>query len=261
MMAVGLTDSMDSAMHSSSNAKLPRGLRRVTRPDPLRVEIAESIKLHIVSGELSFGTHLVETELALALGVSRLPVREALQLLAQDGWVDLRRGLGAFVHAPTVKEVEEVFGVRTVLEAEAAKQAALKVAEGKIDPERLEQLTKIFREGQAEALSGDGIKIVDKNAELHSAIVQLPGNSVLAEMAALIEERVRWFFGAIAITRAPASWEEHALVVEAILEGKADRAYELMAEYCDRSRLGLVDLSYSGFLGNDDAERSGNTQK
>ncbi len=254
MISVELPSSVESALRSSSDSRLPQGLGRVTRPDPLRVEIAESIKSHILSGELGFGMHLVETELAISLGVSRLPVREALQLLAQGGWVDLRRGFGAFVHTPTTKEVDEVFSVRTVLEAEAARQAALMAANGKVSPENLQRLTQIFHEGLAEVSSGVAGKIIDRNADLHSVIVRLPGNGVLAEMAALIEERVRWYFGAIAIMRAPASWEEHASIVEAIVDGKAERAHQLMAEHCERSRIGLVDLSLSGFLMNDDAE-------
>ena len=64
------------------------------------------------------------------LGVSRVPVREALQLLSQDGWVDLRAGFGTFVHAPTMKEIDDVFRVRAALEAEGAYQAACRVATG-----------------------------------------------------------------------------------------------------------------------------------
>ena len=46
----------------------------------------------------------MESELAEILGVSRQPVREALQWLANEGWVDLKPGYGAFVHAPTHDE-------------------------------------------------------------------------------------------------------------------------------------------------------------
>ena len=70
------------------------------------------------------GQHLVESELAGHLGVSRQPVREALQRLNTEGWVDLRPAQGAFVHEPTEEEADQLLTVRTLLEAEAARLAA-----------------------------------------------------------------------------------------------------------------------------------------
>ena len=70
-------------------------------------------------GSLPPGHHLVEADIAKKLGVSRIPVREGLQLLARDGWIDLRPRQGAFVHQPTAQEVDDVFCVRTLLEVEA----------------------------------------------------------------------------------------------------------------------------------------------
>ena len=80
--------------------------RRIARPLPLRESVYNAILDMIVGGELRPGQHLVENELAVSLGVSRQPVREALQWLNKDSWVDLRPGLGAFVHAPTTEEAD-----------------------------------------------------------------------------------------------------------------------------------------------------------
>ncbi len=66
----------------------------------------------------------MESELAGHLGVSRQPVREALQRLNTEGWVDLRPAQGAFVHEPTEEEADQLLTVRTLLEAEAARLAA-----------------------------------------------------------------------------------------------------------------------------------------
>src|SRR5215813_10202401 len=88
--------------------------RRVQRPAPLRQAVYDAIVDLIVQGTLQRGQHLVENELAEYLGVSRQPVREALQRLQTDGWIDLRPAQGAFVHTPSEDEVDQLLGVRTV---------------------------------------------------------------------------------------------------------------------------------------------------
>ena len=71
------------------------------RPGPLRQGVQEALRELIISRTLAPGQHLVESELADRLDVSRGPVREALQALHARGWVDMRPGRGAFVHEPT----------------------------------------------------------------------------------------------------------------------------------------------------------------
>ena len=81
-------------------------IRPVERPVPLRQSVYEALVELVIAGRLTPGQHLVETELARQLGVSRQPVREALHRLEAEGWVDLRPNQGAFVHVPTDKEVD-----------------------------------------------------------------------------------------------------------------------------------------------------------
>src|SRR6202012_3877871 len=104
---------------------LAAGTRRVPRPAPLRQAVFDTLAEMIASGSLKPGQHLVESDLAEELGVSRQPIREALQRLQADGWVELRPAYGAFVHTPTAEEVEQLLGVRSVLEAYSAREAAL----------------------------------------------------------------------------------------------------------------------------------------
>ena len=220
-------------------------MKAVVRPVPLRVEIARTVQELIVRGELACGRHLVEADLAASLGVSRLPVREALQLLSRDRWVDLKSGYGAFVHTPTAREIDEVFSVRTALEAEAAGQAAIRIARAQICKDEQVVLQQLLENGAKDVPKGINNEIVDHNANLHSMIISMSGNQVLAEMTGVIEMRVRWYFSAIAVRRAPASWEEHRALVDAILSGDPKRARDLMAGHCERSRMGLLNLPES----------------
>ena len=100
-------------------------IRPLQRPVPLRQSVYDALIDLIVGGELPPGQHMVETDLARQLGVSRQPIREALHRMEAEGWVDLRPSQGAFVHVPTDSEVDELLDVRALLEAETARLAAV----------------------------------------------------------------------------------------------------------------------------------------
>lgn len=91
------------------------------------------------------GRRLSEPLLAKELGVSRTPVREALMRLSEEGLVELVPGKGARVRAFTPEEVDEVYGVRALLEGEAAREAALRATPWELS--QLEELLKSHRRG------------------------------------------------------------------------------------------------------------------
>jgi DNA-binding GntR family transcriptional regulator len=120
------------------------------------------------------------------LGISRQPVREALQRLQSEGWVDLRPSLGAHVHMPTEHETNQLLAVRTLQEAEAARLAA-----GAATEEHVQQLWELWRAGLDTLASGDTDALVTANADLHSYVMSMSGNSVLAELNELVDRRLR----------------------------------------------------------------------
>src|SRR4051812_5919486 len=144
---------------------------RLTRPAPLREGVYEALLELIVTRALRPGQHLVESELAMRLGISRQPVREALQRLSTEGWVDLRPAHGAFVHTPTEEEADQLLAVRSLLETESARLAAATVT-----PEAVARLREICEGGVAALAADDVDAVVAANAALHAAIVELAGN-------------------------------------------------------------------------------------
>lgn len=82
-----------------------------------------SLRTEILSGSLSPGSRLVQEDLADRLGVSRIPVREALQLLASEGLVSHVPNRGYFVTELSISDLQEVYRLRQLLEAEAIRQA------------------------------------------------------------------------------------------------------------------------------------------
>ncbi|MDT0303822.1 GntR family transcriptional regulator [Streptomonospora wellingtoniae] len=204
---------------------------RVQRPVPLRETVYETILNLIITREFPPGRHLVESELAEQLGVSRQPVREALQRLSNEGWVDLRPGYGAFVHTPTESEADQLLAVRAVLETEAARLAA-----GTAAPEQVEHLRELWRAGVAAVDDADVDSVVTANADFHRGVIEASGNRVLAELAAQVDRRVRWYYAPIARSRGMASWDEHAEIIAAVAGGDAAEAARLMNDHTERTR-------------------------
>src|SRR2546429_8824664 len=142
-------------------------IRPVERPVPLRQSVYEALVELVIAGRLTPGQHLVETELARQLGVSRQPVREALHRLEAEGWVDLRPNQGAFVHVPTDQEVDQLLDVRELLEAETARLAARSADRGAVA-----RLPAICREGEAAVKAGGTGPFLGLDNEFHAGLAR-----------------------------------------------------------------------------------------
>jgi DNA-binding GntR family transcriptional regulator len=204
---------------------------QLQRPVPLRQSVYDALIDLIIGGDLSHGQHLIETDLARQLGVSRQPIREALHRMEAEGWVDLRPSQGAFVHVPTVSEVDDLLDVRALLEAETARLAARAAT-----PAQLARLREICAQGQRASEQDDLRREAAANDLFHAEIARIAGNSVLAEHASIVGRRVQWFSSIVAPERGHDSWPEHAELVNAIEAADPDRARLLARRHTERTR-------------------------
>ncbi|MET7362792.1 GntR family transcriptional regulator [Streptomyces sp. NPDC005562] len=211
---------------------LPQGaVPKLERPGPLRERVYEALLELITTRSLQPGQHLVESELAGHLGVSRQPVREALQRLNTEGWVDLRPAQGAFVHEPTEQEADQLLTVRTLLEAEAARLAAANTGTAGITA-----LDELCTRGEQAVADGDVDQVVTLNAAFHAKVMELAGNVVLAELAGQVDRRVRWYYTPVARQRGSQSWLEHRELIAAIAERDERRATDIMRAHTEHTR-------------------------
>ncbi|MEV7076877.1 GntR family transcriptional regulator [Streptomyces sp. NPDC091972] len=211
---------------------LPYGtVPRLERPGPLRDRVYGALLELITTRALQPGQHLVESELAGHLGVSRQPVREALQRLNTEGWVDLRPAQGAFVHEPTDEEADQLLTVRTLLEAEAARLAAANAGSAGVAA-----LEELCAQGESAVAADDVDGAVALNARLHAKVMELAGNAVLAELAAQVDRRVRWYYTPIARQRGRQSWIEHRELIAAIADRDEQRATAVMRQHTEHTR-------------------------
>ncbi|MFF3495525.1 GntR family transcriptional regulator [Streptomyces sp. NPDC002795] len=213
-------------------AGLPQGaVPKLDRPGPLRERVYGALLELIITRTLPPGAHLVETELAAQLGVSRQPVREALQRLSTEGWVDLRPAQGAFVHEPTEDEADQLLRVRQLLETEAVRLAA-----GKVDAAAVAALEELCEAGERAVAADDVEAAVALNAQLHGSVMELAANEVLAELAAQVDRRVRWYYTPVARQRGHQSWAEHRELIAALADRDEVRAAKVMRAHTEHTR-------------------------
>lgn len=138
----------------------------------------------IADGSFGQGVHLAADTLATRYGVSRTPVREALRRLHSEGLVDFLPNRGAYVAGWTVSDVDEVFGLRGVLESYAARLAATSLGDA-----QLEEIAALAEETHRLALEqppdlADCFALA--NSRLHRIIIDAAANRRLASMIASV---------------------------------------------------------------------------
>lgn len=153
--------------------------------EPLAVRIARRMRHAILDGRLEPGQPIVEQALAAELGISRGPVREALQALAQQGLIDRTPYKGHLVHAPTPREVDEIYSLRTVLERFALERLPDPV-EASFDAE----LVEACRRMEDHARHHDLAALTREDLRFHRRLIQLADHDLLLEAWEALEARI-----------------------------------------------------------------------
>ncbi|MEO9781667.1 MAG: GntR family transcriptional regulator [Sedimentitalea sp.] len=182
----------------------------------------QELRRLIFSGELGAGSDHLESELALRLGMSRTPVREAALTLAAQGLVEMRPRKGVRILALSPDDMRDIYDVLTELESLSAENAARM---GYSEAE-LSELAKAINDMDG-ALAGEDLEAwaIGDN-QFHSELVRLGKNSRVQAIAAMMVDQVRRA-RAMTLQFRPLplkSNEDHRGVLEAIRAGDADEA-------------------------------------
>lgn len=137
----------------------------------------------ILRGHLTAGTPIFELHLTERLGMSRTPIREALKILARDGFVEALPGRGYMVPRPSLQSIRELFELRETLEGMAARYAALRATKDEIAV--LEKLCQRY-EGE----SGNWDKWTATGSEFHAAVIAAARNQRLSALLASLNDQI-----------------------------------------------------------------------
>lgn len=154
----------------------------------LSAQVSEMIVQGLLDGRLKPGQRLVELDIADALGVSRSPIREALSELTQLGVVTREPGRGCRIREWTRQDLEDMFGLRGVLEGYAAELAAQNIT-----PTAQRSFQKIIARMRTAAARDDYIGMIDLDLEFHELLWSLSGNSLLQSVLEGLSHQFRLF--------------------------------------------------------------------
>lgn len=205
--------------------------------------VYERLRKGIIDGVLRPGDKLITDEIAAALRVSRMPVREAIKRLQAEGLVDVIPHKEVTVASVTKDQIRDVFAVRAVLEGLAAREAALKAR-----PDQVRKLRALLAEMERLVLEGDTAGQLVKNREFHEAIYEISGNRLLQSTAAnLFDSIERYRHRFLSIPRGPQDvLDQHCQLIDSIASHDLERAEMLAREHIDitgRLMVSYVDKS------------------
>ena len=195
--------------------------------------VYENLKEAIIEGSLVPESRVVETRFAKALGISRTPVREAMHKLEREGLLRQDPKGGFYVIGLSRADIEESFGIRSVLESYAARLATIRHGEGELIPleEKLADYEACLEHGRTDELPSI-------NTDFHDLLYGLSRSPKLVKM--INDVRVQIFrFRQVILrieTMARVSNKDHRLMMAAMRERQVDRVEKLVREHILRGR-------------------------
>ncbi|MCI6101091.1 MAG: GntR family transcriptional regulator [Selenomonas sp.] len=214
---------------------------RLDSYQPLREVVCESLRDAIRRGVLKPGERLMEIQLAEELGVSRTPVREAIRKLELEGYVIMMPRRGTYVASMSIRDINEIFEIRTALESLSNGLAA-----ERITAEELESLQRLLVQIGGYVEDGDMDNIVKTDIEFHDLLYHAARNSRLVGIISNLRDQLTRF-RTLSMSypgRLETTLEEHREIVEAISEGdvkRAKKAAERHMEMSEKTLLKAVD--------------------
>ncbi|MFT3853599.1 MAG: GntR family transcriptional regulator [Ilumatobacteraceae bacterium] len=193
----------------------------------LRDMVVQTLREQIISGKRKPGERLVEESLAEELGVSRHPIRLAIHVLATQGYATIIPRRGARVAELSHEEVEHIFQVRIALESLAARLACRNAS-----PANMQNLMEIIDAADdLVARNPNSRRLGELNERFHTAVLELAGNPILAEIMGALSSRMLWIFRTTLGEQRRVMTDSRRQLVEAISAHDEDLAARLAADH------------------------------
>lgn len=187
----------------------------------LPVRVCDLLRSRIIANELPFGAKLTEDSLAKELGISRTPIREAFNRLAQEGLVTVSPGRGAFVATLSVDDMVQLLEIREGLEGMAAR-----LATNRISKASLEKLRRRMEVEIRKSVGNESTEYSNVDREFHESVISACGNRHLCQLMKSLRDRLQMlrYRSVILPGRARKSFQEHLEIIDALSARDPDLA-------------------------------------
>jgi DNA-binding GntR family transcriptional regulator len=184
-------------------------------------------------GRRKSGSRLVIKDIARNYSTSVTPVRDALQMLSQEGLVTIKPRSGYFVTALTLKQLRDLLDLRRILEVAAVEKAALRIT-----PEQIEELRNVHA-GYTGEDDSSYERYTDENRTFHYLIALASGNAELAESVKRLHDRLARFMVVQRIGERQIRL--HNQIIEALEEHNLEKARQAMLDEVNPSQEAILD--------------------
>lgn len=196
-----------------------------SRHRSLRDETVDELRRLILSGEVEPGERLSELSISERLGVSRIPVREAFRRLEAEGLLQSIPRRGVRVVELDGNELAVVREVRMALEVIAVNKTVQRN-----DPDVMASLRSSLERGRKASEENDREVLSALNEEFHELLAEGSGSRFLSETLRAVRNQAHHLVGGVSAAVGP-SWDEHAAIIRATVEGDAELASMLMRRH------------------------------
>ncbi len=197
----------------------------------MSMDLAEFIKQQILDGQLNPGDRIVETKVAKELGISQTPVREAIRQLSGEGIITIVPNKGPMVRTFDMKDIFEVYSLRSMLEG-----LAIRLAVQHASDQDIEQLVLIF-EDMKRKLADDSVEsLLQESVQLHQSIIRLSNHSRLIASYDSITFHISLASRILGrVSTKQKEVDQHAELVDAFVRRDPDYAEKVMRKHILRS--------------------------
>ena len=219
---------------------MPFQLRQAFPTPSLSDRAYDILRKEIISGNLAPGEKLNVHDLAAAMQISRTPIKEAINRLAEDGLVTIRSRKSTFVSLIEPEKLREIFDIRLKIELWGAERACCQPE--LLDFTQLEQIVKGCEPLFLTKHNFDYEKFVRADIQFHQSLVKAAQNAHLLKLYRELSvhfhsERVYW---GQAIGRALESQHEHMDILKSLREGSWEKINNSLTTHILRSRDDVV---------------------
>lgn len=205
----------------------------VAPEESLTSQTYRTLRRQIILGHYPQGSRLVESALATELHVSRLPIREAVPQLENEGFVRTLPRRSSRVTRWTAADVTELFDVRLSLETLAARLAAQAVAAGASLQPLLDAIDAEHRALDSE----DWLEVAETSTVVHEAIVEVAGSALLTSLMRAVSGRMTWLFYLTSARDQRQQSDEHHGLLDAIRAGNDRLAESIAFTHIEKGRV------------------------
>ena len=224
-------------------------LQKIDVPCSLTEQAYLSIRRFILEGSLDTGSRLTEDFFAQRLGISKSPVREALNRLESEGLISIESRRGAYVRRFSLKEVRDLYDLRGFLEVQAVKLAH-------VSPGLLRDLAESIKRIREQSGVSDMMAHLDEDTRFHGLIAAATGNNELCRVLENINRKSILCRSKSFHLIAWAAAEFHNGIFLALKDGDKDLAQQAMHHHILSVRDALLDLLRAEETNSDSAENN-----